>query len=76
MDVTNEPEKAEEKVEEVVIEKKEEEESALEEKPLPKTYQKDVTYQSNRTISRGYGGSAYSDILPPLISLKWGLLAR
>lgn len=59
MDVTNEPEKVEEKVEEVVVEKKEEEEPALEEKPLPKTYQKDVTYQSNRTISRSYGGSAY-----------------
>lgn len=55
MDVTNEPEK----VEEVVVEKKEEEEPASVEKPRPKTYQKDVTYQSNRTVSRSYGGSAY-----------------
>ena len=58
MDTIKEPEKIEEKVEEVIIEKKEEE-PVLVEEPLPKTYQKDVTYQSNRTVSRSYGGSAY-----------------
>lgn len=59
LEEANKPEVVEEKVEEPVIEEKEEEEPTPLEETSPKTYHKDVTYQSNRTVSRSYLGSAY-----------------
>ena len=54
-----EPEIIEEKVEEPVVEEKEEIEPIPVKEESLKRYQKDVTYQSNQSVSRSYLGSAY-----------------